>query len=143
MNRDISIRSALASEAEILGRLVVDTWRETYSVIFPQDFFESFTYENQISRAATLLADSSSPSRPALAVTKTGQAIGFAFAGHNRNSSIASDSELYTLYLLKTFHGLGVGKRLLEFVAGKELERGRKPFIVYLGRGIQSDPRLL
>lgn len=132
MTFDIFIRYAVESDAEALGKLVVDTWRETYGGIFPEDFFENFTYEKQISRAKAILSGTASISRPAIAIKATGEPVGYAFSGPNRNASIAYESELHTLYVLADHHGQGIGKRLFGFVVHGEIKRGSSSIFTWV-----------
>jgi GNAT superfamily N-acetyltransferase len=132
MTEKILIRAAIESDAEPLGRLVVDTWRETYSGIFPSDFFKSFTYEQQIERAKAILGGPESGPRPVLAYIGGEHPVGFAFAGPNRNPAMIFDTELHTLYLLAKHHGQGIGKMLLEFVVSGEIERGSSSIFTWV-----------
>lgn len=126
MQEKVIIRTAEERDATAVGVLVVDTWRETYAGIFPDDFFSDFTYEKQIEKSQNIIAQSSTEAGPLVAINAKGLPIGYAFGGANKNESLLFDSELHALYLLKSYQGQGIGKRLFRRVVEREAGRGSR-----------------
>lgn len=114
----------MPSDAAALARVHVQSWRETYTGMVPEEFFGAAALQRRIGFWTRILAGDP-PERLRLA-EHGGEVIGFGFAGPaigadvDKGQAPARELHLYSLYLLAAHHGRGVGRALLESVIGSE-----------------------
>jgi GNAT superfamily N-acetyltransferase len=100
------IRRATVRDALGLARVHVQSWLETYAGLMPQSLLDSITVEGrQRQWEQTFQHDND-----VLVAELESAIVGFASIGPPRETGV--DIELFTLYLLKTAQGRGVGKAL-------------------------------
>jgi GNAT superfamily N-acetyltransferase len=125
------IRSVSSDDLKGLARVHVDSWCETYRDIIPKTFLESLKYTDKQEMWERLV-----PRRPEDGDTliiydhEENDVIGFADFGRAREHEHGFPGEIYALYLLKRFHGQGLGRELFEKV--KETFREMKIDSFYL-----------
>lgn len=107
-------------------QVLVQSYQTTYLGLLEQSSLDNLTVNN----------NSSNLKRPAaqkvigiehylfLATLETSEIVGYAYCGRNNYSEVASDSELYDLYLLKDYQGLGIGLKLFESSKNRLREQG-------------------
>lgn len=119
------VREAVASDAEDVARVHVDAWRETYSGVLPDHHFT----EEAVSRRRQLWTEYLSleprPGRMVVA-ERGGVVVGFANSGEARGLDAehgfppARPLHLFSIYLLATAYGRGLGQAMLDAVLGDE-----------------------
>lgn len=121
------IRFAEPDDAAALASIHATAWQGAYSGIIP---FRSLGqmirrrgqawWEMAIGRHAAILL-----------VEFGGRPVGYATLGRNRTKAIAAEGEIYEIYLLPEYQGLGLGRRL--FAAARSLlaERGMRSLVVW------------
>lgn len=106
-------RRARPGDAEGIARVYVESWQSTYAGLLPDDVLLSMDAERRESRwwRRSLTR---APHRHFIQVAEHRDAgiIGFASGGPARDRRIDHAGEIYTLYLLDDWHGIGIGKRL-------------------------------
>jgi ribosomal protein S18 acetylase RimI-like enzyme len=117
----VSVRAAVASDAEAIARVHVDAWRETYSGILAEHRFSQEALSKRRRFWTAYLAVAPQPGRTVVA-GRDGSVVGFA------NSGVAQgpDAEhgfapvralhLFSIYLLADAHGSGLGQAMLDAV---------------------------
>lgn len=105
------VREAALEDALSIGTVQTITWKTTYVGIVHQSFLDNLKPEPRIASAEKrfhnpVLKDF------VLVEEKSKQVIGFVLVGPNREKNVDADGELYAIYLLKEFQGLGGGKLL-------------------------------
>jgi len=98
----------METEAEILGKAYVHykSWHETYSELIDASYLQGVTLE-KCTAIARQWPDN-------LLVAKDGgKVIGFAGYGAYRDGTLPHHGEVYALYVLKDYHGKGVGYDLM------------------------------
>ena len=120
-----TVRSALASDAEGIARVHVDSWRETYSGVLEDRLFSEEAYARRLRFWSRYLSMQPRPGRAAVAL-RDGAVIGFA----NSGDAVGPDAEhgirparplhLFSIYLLETGYGTGAGQALLDAVLNDE-----------------------
>lgn len=108
----MQIRPAILADAAAIARVGVDTWRATYRGIITDDYLDQMRYEPREQGWARQLDDPASAEYVIVAEDDTGQVVGYASCGPNRDAQFLHQSELSTIYLLPAAQGQGVGKRL-------------------------------
>lgn len=117
-----TLRTPVKQDAAELAALHVRTWQEAYGYLLPADFF---TQEYSNGRRALwdrLLADED-PALRRVVAERDGQIVGFALAGAPlpaEGQEHVRELQLYSLYVLASEYGRGVGRELLEAVLGSE-----------------------
>ena len=98
----------MESEAEMLGKAYVHykSWHETYAKLIDAAYLQGVTLE-KCTAIARQWPDN-------LLVAKDGdKVIGFAGYGAYRDDTLPRHGEVYALYVLKDYHGQGVGYDLV------------------------------
>ncbi len=108
----IFIQAATPKNAWDIARVHIDTWRSAYAGIVPDPYLQSLSYEQRTDMWKEIL--STAPLRNHYWVAKDAneRIVGFSTGGKNRDTAQPFDGEVTALYLLKEFHGRGIGKRL-------------------------------
>ncbi|WP_227001783.1 GNAT family N-acetyltransferase [Virgibacillus necropolis] len=107
------IRKATVADAEGIARVHVDCWRTTYKDIISEKFLTNLSYEqrtklwvNNISRKNDSVF---------VAVNDDEKIIGFTSGGNVKLGEYQGyDGDVTSIYILKKFQGLGIGKKLLK-----------------------------
>ena len=106
------IREATAADIDMLARLHVAAWRESYPGLLPEAEIAARTED--VRRAQWTRAFSTGRSRIWVAPD-----LGFAQAGSQRDDDMRQrgyPQELYALYVLRAGHGTGIGAALFNAV---------------------------
>ncbi|GAB3059093.1 GNAT family N-acetyltransferase [Salinicoccus sesuvii] len=105
------IREATMADASGIAKVHVDSWRTTYKGIVPDEYLSNLSYEQRkdlwqknIGRKNNyvLVAENSEE-----------QIVGFADAWKRENNFEQNSIDLTSIYLLDSYQGKGVGKKLL------------------------------
>ena len=104
------IRHAERSDAKGIARVHVDSWKETYAGILPQEGLDDLGYRGReniwkgLDPAFTFVDE------------EDGEIVGFVSVGRERSNDPTFSGELYAIYLLRSHQGRGIGQAL--FLAG-------------------------
>jgi GNAT superfamily N-acetyltransferase len=128
---EIILRPAGIDDAEGIARVRVESWRTTYRGILPDVFLDSMSVDRYRHTWADILAYDKSMFT-FVAVNKAGNIVGFAGGGPERDGNPKYQAELYVIYLLQEYQGMGIGQALAQTVARKLLEEGYKSLIVWV-----------
>lgn len=116
--RDIKIRPAASEDAAAVARVQVETWRDAYVGILP----DQLLLDLRVVRSAAQWANAISKSRNANlfhVADWNGEVIGFCQGGVRRQDIAPAGNEagriaeVYVLYVDPSFQGLGVGTALM------------------------------
>jgi ribosomal protein S18 acetylase RimI-like enzyme len=106
-----------AADAEELGRMHVQSWRETYAGLVPQSFLDGL---DPVARGERWRGIIESGCRLFLVRDALGLA-GFGSCGAQREQSLPFGGEITALYVLRRAQRQGIG-RMLMGVLGRDLE---------------------
>lgn len=125
----VTVRAAIASDISSWPEMKVRTWAETYSAFgVPKWFLDEPPQE--VGFRAGFAERIANPARKTWNAydEDAGQVVGYitAEARPNLNGYI----DVRALYVLKDYQGMGIGRRLVEGVVGKDAVSGR------LGRAV-------
>ncbi len=110
----IVIRKAAAGDALAMGALYVRVWQDTYPSILPNDVLLSMCPEKAAARWSDVIAVAGGRRGAVVAEDEaTGELVGLASFGPNREAGLAFAGEIYTLYVDIDAQDLGVGRALL------------------------------
>jgi L-amino acid N-acyltransferase YncA len=127
----IAIRAATPSDAPAIGRIHVESWRETYRGLLSENLLNSVS---AIVRAA-MWRGALEQERPILlfvAQRASGELVGFAGGGTRRATSLPHDAEVYAIYVLRAVQQRGCGRRLMAALADALLARGFKSLCLWV-----------
>lgn len=111
-----TLRRPVLDDAEAIARVHVDSWRETYSRLLPEEFFDA-TALQQRRRMWRRTLERGTSERCWVAQDDE-RIVGFGLAATTRDEGRARDLQLFMLYVLHQFHGTGTGHALLDAVLG-------------------------
>ena len=112
------MRKATVDDADALGRVHVQAWRETYAHLLSASLLESVSAERRADRWRSILSSQSDHAQ--VVVEVDGEIVGFAASGPGRDVISPRELQLYSIYLLAAHHGSGAGQALLDAVVGGE-----------------------
>jgi ribosomal protein S18 acetylase RimI-like enzyme len=127
----ITIRAATPADAPAIGRIHVESWRETYRGLLSDNLLESVS---AVVRAA-IWRGALERDRPILlfiAQQANGDLVGFAGGGSSRATSLPHDAEVYAIYVLRPAQQRGCGRRLMAALADALLARGYKSLCLWV-----------
>jgi GNAT superfamily N-acetyltransferase len=112
-----TVRIPVPDDAGAMARVHVDTWRETYRGLMPDDLLDDPELVDRRSRMWTNVITEADPHKYACAVAESdGRIVGIAMAGPPEADGGAEDRHLYILYAYRAMHGTGAGQDLLDAV---------------------------
>jgi ribosomal protein S18 acetylase RimI-like enzyme len=117
---DFAIRQPNRDDASRIAELHVATWREAYSHLLPDGFFDDEHTQGRQSMWKRILDDDRDDLTVRVAERGT-ELIGFSMVGPSFGSEgqdLPRDRQLYSVYVLEHHHGTGVGQALLESALG-------------------------
>jgi GNAT superfamily N-acetyltransferase len=125
------VRAATLDDVLAIALVHVDAWRETYPGMFPQPVLDALTYEERELQWRRALASGTG----GLFVAQVDrEVVGFAACGRNRDPDYESThpGELQAMYLLESYHGLGLGRSLFTAVRVWLESRALTPFMLWV-----------
>lgn len=129
----IVIRRATRDDAAAIAHVHVDSWRSTYAGMLPETMLLRLSSTRKETRWwGSILA--SPRRRHYIYVAEDGKegVIGFASGGPSRDRELREEGEIYALYLLDHFHGIGVGKALFLALAERLQRDSGKSLVVWV-----------
>jgi L-amino acid N-acyltransferase YncA len=127
----ITVRAATPADAPAIGRIHVESWRETYRGLLSENLLNSVS---AIVRAA-MWRGALEHERPILlfvAQEPSGELVGFAGGGYSRTPSLSHDAEVYAMYILRAAQKRGCGRRLMAALADGLRARGFKSLCLWV-----------
>ena len=113
----ITIREAVLADAAGIARVHVESWRPNYPGIMPQAHLDALSVADREQTWQERLSSSDPSSFTFVAETEDGKIVGFTHGGRDHNGDPDYQAEIQTLYLLKSYQGQGLGRRLLQTAA--------------------------
>ncbi|MGY6497047.1 MAG: N-acetyltransferase family protein [Microcella sp.] len=114
-----TVRTATGHDADLIARVHLATWIETYRSQLPDQFFGEAALEHRRRMWTWMLGEGASPTQRIAVAERDGEIVGFASSGpplDDTDRATGASTQLYTLYVLAAHHGTGVGQRLLDAV---------------------------
>lgn len=125
----VDLRIAALEDAQTIGRIHVETWRNTYAGMLPDSLLVGMSLEKQTRMWRRMLR---SGETVMVAEDPRHGVIGFGSYGPNRSKRGEFTGEVYTLYLLPDFQGLGIGQGLLQALFGALTSEGHESALIWV-----------
>jgi GNAT superfamily N-acetyltransferase len=133
----VKIRTADLADAEGIARVHVDSWRSTYQGILPANFLSLLSYERRTAQWKEAIGQVAETNWVFVAESRGSQIVGFLSCGPIREELANYAAEIFAIYLLKEWQGIGIGRRIFER-AFKELKtEGYKSVMLWV---LKSNP---
>lgn len=126
------VRPATLQDVPSIARVHVDAWRETYQGVLPSEFLQSLSYESREEQWRRALSNPSSRVHLHVMQEKGGSVGGFVAVGPERGEMEDYDGELYAIYLLKQYQGLGYGRKLFAGGARALVNEGFRSLVLWV-----------
>jgi len=126
------IRLAQIDDAPAMARVHVNTWRTTYVGIVSDEHLANLSYERSQASWMEHLSNPQHQTHAFVAEAPSGQIVALASCGPLRDKLANFDGELYVLYVLKPFHGVGYGKLLARQAAEDLASRGYHSLVAWV-----------
>lgn len=108
----IVLRAASPADAPGIARVQVSTWRTAYAGIVAGTTLAEMSVERSTQNWRRGLER---PDAIAFVGEAAEQIVGFAYGGRQRDEALPQyDGELYALYVLDSYQGLGIGRKLVD-----------------------------
>jgi ribosomal protein S18 acetylase RimI-like enzyme len=122
------LRRATEADADAIGVVHVQAWREAYAGMVPDAILAGLDpaqragmWRGRLERgAAVTLAE------------RDGAIVGFSFGGRQRDASLAYTGEIHAVYVLRRAQRLGIGRALMAAAAGDLLLQGHTSAMLWV-----------
>lgn len=125
----VDLRIATLEDAEAIARIHVDTWRSTYAGMLANDLLVGMSLEKQTRMWQRMLRGGETVF---VAEDPRHGIIGFGSYGPSRSKRGEFTGEVFTLYLLPDFQGLGIGQGLLREMFGALAREGHETALIWV-----------
>lgn len=106
------IRQANLHDASAIARVHVDSWRTTYKNLLPAAFLDKLSYDQR--EKIWIKNIQQNDLYMWVVENDTGEIVGFATTNTRESNSVPNATDLTSLYLLESYQGLGLGRRLMD-----------------------------
>ncbi len=131
----ITIRRAEPADAQAIAIVQTASWRTTYAGLVPAEFLANMDVSRRAAVWHTGLTDSARRYCYFVAEDSDGQVVGFACGGPERDGHPIYKGELMAIYILDAYQKQGIGRRLVQAVAGWLRENHYHNMIIWVLAG--------
>jgi ribosomal protein S18 acetylase RimI-like enzyme len=128
----VTIREAQSDDAYGIAKVYVEGWRSTYQGIVPDDHLANMTYEHLEQRWSRIL--NSDDGFLFVAEDEPENIVGFIWGGPEHQGAPGYTGELHAIYILQSYQGQDIGRKLTRALVRKMLEVGLDSMIVWVLR---------
>jgi GNAT superfamily N-acetyltransferase len=124
------IRQATPADAAAIARVQIEGWRTTYRNIVADELLDRLSHEE---RTRQWIEDFRRPE--VITFVGVDEAVGpvaFAASGPERTARGDYQGELYAIYILAEFRGLGIGRQLVRRTASSLITSGKHGMLVWV-----------
>ena len=133
------VRPGRADDAAGIARVHVETWRAAYAGMLPDTYLVGLSATRRAAHWASVL--SGGGAEKVLVAEADDRIVGFVSCGPARRCAALktrkTDGEVYTLYVLHDYQGMGLGRELLGAGFDRLIDGGFKAGVVWV---LQPNP---
>jgi GNAT superfamily N-acetyltransferase len=137
----VTVRAAVAGDADAIGRVQVETWRVAYRGLMPDEAIAGFDVDGRQRLWREGLAREPRPGSATFVAELDGEVVGFASVGRSRDDESANEGELYAIYLHPSRWDQGIGRALLERAEESMREFGFERALLWVMEGNERGER--
>ncbi len=126
----IEFRPTKADDLPEIARVVVETWRSTFTGLLPAEFLDSLSRDDQERRHRRSFEKADVSYH--VACSDDDGIVGFASGGPIREDGFEQENELYAIYVLSPYHGRKIGSSLFRRIARDMQRSGRKGLLTFV-----------
>ncbi|EDX83285.1 acetyltransferase, GNAT family [Synechococcus sp. PCC 7335] len=126
-------REATYDDIPVIAQVHVDTWRDTYSGIIPDEVLADLSYEkreNSWQRVFAQAADSNGFTY--VSEDENGQVVGFIDGGRERTDDRLYRGEINAIYILSSHQHQGIGRELVRLAVKKLWQMDIQSMLVWV-----------
>ncbi len=127
-----TIRKASPGDATFIAHIYTETWRDTYAGMIPDRVLLSMSDRRHAALWARSLRSTRTRESAIVAEDEVKGIIGFGSCGPAKEQKLGAAGEIYTLYVLPDFQGLGLGKRLLAALFQTLVDKGLGSALIWV-----------
>ena len=127
----IKLRPAEPGDATGIAQVHVDTWRDTYAGMIPDNTLVELSPAREAANWSRTIALQPGE-RVMVAVAENGGVVGFGSCGRFRGDKLPYRGEIYTLYVHPNAQGRGVGRELLTTMFAALTKRGLWSVLIWV-----------
>ncbi|MDQ8739334.1 GNAT family N-acetyltransferase [Paenibacillus sp. LHD-38] len=109
----MKIRRAVFDDVKGIVHVHIESIKSSHVSILPQDFLDNLTHEWSTPRFTETLRNPPKDVSLLVAEDERGKIIGFIWGGPERKGDTEYKGEIYAVYVLSEFRGVGVGRQLV------------------------------
>ncbi|MBO6792079.1 MAG: GNAT family N-acetyltransferase [Dinoroseobacter sp.] len=117
----INIRPAKAEDADAIATVHINSWRETYRGLLPDELLDGLRQDERAELWSKIIAANGHyPTNAQFVADSAGEIVGFGSCGLGRSKECVAagyKGEISTLYVLKPFQNYGLGSAIFHRIA--------------------------
>ncbi|QHW29937.1 GNAT family N-acetyltransferase [Paenibacillus rhizovicinus] len=128
------IREARKQDAAGIANVHVASWQTTYRGLMAESYLANLSVEGRLRSWLWTFDNLKKDEIIYVAETGEGKIVGFSSGGRSRHDDSRYEGELYAIYLLQDFQGMGLGKRLFQQVSSSLKASGCSSMMLWVLR---------
>lgn len=128
----MTIRPARPDDAPAIARVHVDSWRETYAGIVPDEVLASLSYQRREGMWRSGLENPDWKGVMFVAEAPEREIVGFVVGGPPQEPDEEFACELWAIYLLRAYQGQGIGRQLFRRFVEEMVGRGNTSMLLWV-----------
>lgn len=123
----------MISDSLAIANIKVETWRSTYRGLFPKKVLQALDVDNINEKwKGILAAHEEDETKKAVVCEIEGKVVGYATGLELKGENNKYDIDLMAIDILKNYHRMGIGQKLVEYIVTYFLERGLKSMVIWV-----------
>lgn len=112
--KNIKIRKAEITDSKGIATVKVKSWQKTYRGLIPDSFLDSMSIQDYKEKIEKQLKENTEGKYHNLVFIEDSQIVGILTVGCNTDGDLPKEyGQLYSIYLLPGYEGMGIGSKLL------------------------------
>ncbi|CAM4493711.1 GNAT family N-acetyltransferase [Paenibacillus phoenicis] len=133
----IRLEQAVERDIEGIAHVHIESWKTTYRGLIADEFLDPITQERRVKLWLDIFASLQDDDR--IVVGKDGDCVvAFAHGGKCREAELGYEGELYSIYILKEYQGMGLGQQLLNHIINHLRSKGNTSMMAWVLEGNPS-----